>query len=242
MKALFIAWQDSRSRKWAPVGRLTREDDLYKFVYTRGAQEMPESHRFGRMLDLHKVYESEELFPMFASRILAKNRPEYKDYLHWLGLSEARYDALEELARTGGLRATDSLELFPCPEPTVWKNYEVYFFCRGLRHLHEENQKRAHQMKAGERLYLMQDLQNPHDGMALLMRTGDPITIVGYAPRYYSAEFTQLIDSTDSNQVRVTVEQVNKDAPVQYQLLCKLVSPWPSNFLPCKNKEFEALA
>lgn len=242
MKALFVAWQDSKTRKWAPIGRLTREDDLYKFVYTRGAEEMPESHRFGRMRDLHKVYESEELFPMFTSRVLAKNRPEYGDYLQWLGLSKARYDVLEELARTGGLRATDSLELFPCPEPTVWKNYEVYFFCRGLRHLREENQELALQMQAGERLYLMQDLQNPQDEKALLMRTDDPITIVGYAPRYYSAEFTQLIQSTDLNQVRVTIEQVNPEAPVQYQLLCRLVSPWPANFSPCTNKEFEALA
>ena len=242
MKTLFIAWQDAKTRKWAPVGRLTREDDLYKFVYTRGAEAMPESYRFGRMRDLYKVYESEELFPMLSSRILAKSRPEYKNYLEWLGLSEARYDVLEELARTGGLRATDSLELFPCPEPTEGKNYEVHFFCRGLRHLHKENRKRAHQMDAGERLYLMQDLQNPHDSMALLMRTDDPVTMVGYAPRYYSAEFTQLIKSTDSDQVRVTVERVNKDAPVQYQVLCKLVSPWPANFAPCTNKEFEALA
>lgn len=242
MKTLFIAWQDAKTRKWAPVGRLTREDDLYKFVYTRGAEAMPESHRFGRMRDLYKVYESEELFPMLSSRILSKSRPEYKNYLEWLGLSEARYDVLEELARTGGLRATDSLELFPCPEPTEGKNYEVYFFCRGLRHLHEENRKRARQMNAGERLYLMQDLQNPHDSMALLMRTDDPVTMVGYAPRYYSAEFTQLIKFTDPDQVRVTIERVNKDAPVQYLVLCKLVSPWPANFSPCTNKEFEALA
>ncbi|MCY4420882.1 MAG: HIRAN domain-containing protein [Gammaproteobacteria bacterium] len=203
---------------------------------------MPESYRFGRMRDLYKVYQSEELFPMLSSRVLAKNRPEYKKYLEWLGLSEARYDVLDELARTGGLRATDSLELFPCPEPTAGQRYEVYFFCRGLRHLHEENQKRARQMESGERLYLMQDLQNTHDKKALLLRTKNPVSIVGYAPRYYSAEFTQLISSTDPDQVRVTVERVNRDAPVQYQILCKLVSPWPANFLPCADKEFEALA
>lgn len=136
MKALFIAWQDKTTRRWAPVGRLSREDGVYRFVYTRGAEETPHFRPFGRMLDLHKSYKSEELFPIFANRILAKNRPEYRDYLQWLGLAEAQYDALEELSRTGGLRATDSLELFPCPEPTEGKTFEVYFFCRGLRHLH----------------------------------------------------------------------------------------------------------
>lgn len=242
MKALFVAWQDTKSRRWAPVGRLTHEDGVYRFVYTRGAEAMPDFRPFGVMKDLHSAYKSEQLFPIFANRILAKNRPEYGDYLKWLGLSEARYDELEELARTGGLRATDSLELFPCPEPTAGKNYEVYFFCRGLRHLHAENQERARQLKPGERLYLMQDLQNPHDSMALLMRTEEPITLVGYAPRYYSAEFTQLIKSTGSDQVKIMVEQVNLDAPIQYRVLCKLTSPWPTNFSSCATSEFQSLA
>ena len=92
------------------------------------------------------------------------------------------------------------------------------------------------QLGAGERLYLMQDLQNPHDSMALFMRTSDPITLVGYAPRYYSAEFTQLIKSTEPDQVKVAVEQINSDAPIQYRVLCKLVSPWPVVFLRALNR------
>lgn len=242
MKSLFIAWQDTQTRSWAPVGRLTREDGIYRFVYTRGAVEMPNFRPFGRMLNLHAAYQSEKLFPMFANRILAKNRPEYADYLRWLGLTNSKYDELEELARTGGLRATDSLELFPCPEPTSGENYEVYFFSRGLRHLHQENEARTGKLEAGERLYLMQDLQNSHDAMALLLRTGDPVTLVGYAPRYYSAEFTHLIKSSGPECVKVVVEQVNHDAPIQYRLLCRLTSPWPANFSPCMKEEFEVLA
>lgn len=72
-------------------------------------------------------------------------------------------------------------------------NYEVCFFSRGLRHLNLENQARARNLKPGERLFLMRDLQNEHDAMALLLRTGDPIFLVGYAPRYYSEEFNQVI-------------------------------------------------
>ena len=242
MKALFVAWQDEKSRHWQPVGRLTREGGIYQFVYTRGAEAMPNFRPFGRMQDLHKVYRSEELFPIFKNRILAKNRPEYNDYLEWLGLSEARYDELEELARTGGLRATDSLEIFPCPEPTEGKHYEVFFFSRGLRHLHKENRQRSRELKKGEQLYLMQDLQNSKDDMALLIRTGDPITLVGYAPRYYSAEFTSLIKENGPDEVKVTVERVNGDAPEQYRILCRLRSPWPVNFSPCETEQFGALA
>jgi hypothetical protein len=242
VKALFIAWQDSDSRRWLPVGRLTRENGLYTFAYTRGAILASDFKPFGKMDKLDVSYSSSELFPIFANRVLAKNRPEYDDYLRWLGLSDVKYDDLEELSRTGGLRATDSIELFPCPLPTESNTYEVYFFCRGLRYLHAENLVRADSLKLGERLFLMQDLQNAADPMALLMRTCDPVTLVGYAPRYYSAEFTNLIQKLQSDQVKVTVEQVNLDAPIQYRVLCKLSCPWPSGFEPFSDDEFKTLA
>ncbi len=196
---------------------------------------------FGRMTKLDTEYVSTDLFPLFANRVLPRTRPEYRDYLRWLGLTETQHDELEELARTGGLRATDTLELIPCPEPTAANRYEVFFFSRGLRHLHEENQQRAARLTAGERLYLMQDLQNTHDPMALLLRTGNPVTLVGYAPRYYSAEFTTLIGLVGQEAVTVTVERVNLDAPLQYRVLCKLSAPWPAQFLPCVSGAYEPL-
>ena len=241
MKALFIAWQDPNSRNWAPVGRLSHEDGRYHFVYTRGAKELSNFTPFGRMNDFHAEYVSDELFPLFANRILAKSRPEYDKYLTWLGLSRSGYDELDELARTGGLRATDSLELFSCPQPDKNQNYEVYFFSRGLRHLNTESQNRAANLHPNERLFLLQDLQNEHDEMALLLRTGDPVTLVGYAPRYYSGEFSQLIESVGPKNVEVVVEKVNFDAPLQYRILCKIVSPWPANFSPCQRGMFETL-
>lgn len=242
MKALFVAYQDAASRNWAPVGRLTREGEQYHFVYTRGAKELPNFVPFGRMTELDVEYISEQLFPLFANRVLPKSRPEYGDYLRWLGLSEVGHDALDELARTGGLRATDTLELIPCPEPTVSNQYEVFFFCRGLRHLSVESQHRASHLKNGESLYLLRDLQNAHDEMALLLRTAEPVTLVGYAPRYYSAEFTHLIELVGRDAVKVTVEKVNPDAPIQYRILCRLTAPWPVEFAPCKNGSYEALS
>lgn len=242
MKTLFVAWQDPLSRRWAPVARLTREEGQYHFVYTRGAEESPGFEPFGRMRDLTAEYVSDELFPLFANRILARSRPEYGDYLNWLGLSKARHDVLDELARTGGIRATDSLELFPCPEPTAANEYEVFFFSRGLRHLHAENQRRVVELAPGERLFLMQDLQNEQDALALLLRTTDPVSLAGYVPRYYSGEFTQLLKAVGPEKVRVTVDRVNHDAPAQYRLLCRIVAPWPTNFAPCRGDAFRPLA
>jgi hypothetical protein len=242
MKALFVAYQDNVSRTWLPVARLTHEGNLYRFSYTLGAKELPNFVPFGRMDELSAEYVSEKIFPLFANRLLPKSRPEYKEYLKWLGLSDVNHDALDELARTGGIRATDSLELIPCPEPTSTNQYEVFFFCRGLTYLPEVSQAKSLTLSAGERLCLMQDIQNASDEMALLLRTNDPVTLVGYVPRYYSSEFTRLLSLVDKDDVKVTVERVNSDAPVQYRVLCKLTAPWPKQFQPCQNGSYELIS
>lgn len=239
MKALFVAYQDTTSRTWTPVARLTYDGKLYHFAYTNGAKQLPSFFPFGRMNDINAEYVSEEIFPLFSNRMLPKSRPEYNDYLSWLGLGEDNHNSLEELARTGGLRATDSLELIPCPEPTITNKYEVYFFCRGLRHLPTENQERTLTLQGGEKLFLMQDIQNDSDSMALLLRTDDPITVVGYIPRYYSADFSSLINLVGANAPVVTIEKVNEDAPIQYRLLCKFSAPWPADFQPCQSGLYE---
>lgn len=242
MKALFVAYQDPESRDWTPVGRLTREAGSYNFVYTKGAAQFPTFVPFGRMHDLHSRYVSEQIFPLFSNRLLPKSRPEYSEYLNWLGLTPDSHDNLEELARTGGLRATDTLELIPCPEPTSSNQYEVFFFCRGLSHFPPEAQTRASSLALGERLFLMKDIQNQSDIFALMLRTDAPVTTVGYVPRYYSEDFSKLLSLLDGDAIKVTVERVNHSAPIQYRLLCKLTAPWPANFKPCESSEFEKIA
>jgi hypothetical protein len=245
MTTLFVAWQDPSSRSWIPVGRLTYQNGRYAFAYTRGAQDAKTSKNFrpfGRMTDLGVVYVSKELFPLFANRVLNESRPEYPDYLRWLGLPHQESNELEVLARSGGLRATDTLEVFPCPEPTGDQEYVVYFFSRGIRHLLPENQARIPTLKVGQRLFLMKDVQNSFDPSAILMRTADPVANVGYCPQYFSQEFTGLLDVVGCDNVSVTVERVNADAPMQFKLLCKLTAPWPKNFRPCSMDQFQVLA
>ncbi|MGB0723244.1 MAG: HIRAN domain-containing protein [Gammaproteobacteria bacterium] len=238
--SLFVAWQHPSTREWAPVARLTRDHEGYRFVYTKGADR--ESFvPFGRLTDLRREYVSEELFPLFANRLLARSRPEYEAYLRWLGLSRANYDVLDELARTGRLRATDQLELIPCPKPSQAQRYEVFFFARGLRHFTDSGRQRCMALNAEEPLFLARDVQNAQDPDALLLRTGDPVSVVGYTPRYYSAEFTRLMRMVSPGQVEVRVKQINVDAPIQYRLLCHLSAPWPSGFSPCTQDAYQPM-
>ena len=242
MKVLFIAWQDPATRDWIPVGRLARQGGLYMFQYTKGAKRSKNFEPFGWMRDLNSLYLSEKLFPLFANRILPKSRPEYRDYLRWLGLDATEYDELDLLARSGGVRATDTLEIFPCPAPDKNGMYVGYFFCHGLRYLAPENRARVMSMKSGDRLYLMQDLQNRFDQTALVLRTDDPVSFVGYCPRYYSTAFTQLLKKVDPKRVTVQAERVSLDAPSNLSVLCKLVAPWPKKFAPCTTGLFSGLA
>jgi hypothetical protein len=241
MKTLYVAWQDPKDRRWYPVGQLSFDRDVYRFVYTKGAKKSPHFLPFGRMLNLETAYESKELFPLFANRLLSKTRPEYKDFLHWLNIREQEGDPLALLARTGGGRETDALTLFPCPEKRRDGTYHAHFFSHGIRYLPGHVIQCVDTLSCGTRLFLMPDPQNPYDPYAIALRADDPVMIVGYCPRYLSRDFLHLLhDNPDA--MKVIVEQVNRDAPIQLRLLCSMTAPWQENFQPCSGEDYETLA
>ena len=241
MKTLFVAWQDPSERHWYPVGRLSFNEVTYRFVYTKGAQKSNNFGPFMRMEDLNIQYESKELFPIFSNRLLSRARPEYKTLLSWVNVTDDKADPITMLAITGGTRGTDSLEVFPCPVPNAEGLYDVAFFCHGLSHLGESAIQRVNGINPKDRLFLMFDVQNTFDRLAIALRTADPATIVGYCPRYLNDDFHRLVKEANES-VKVSVERVNLDAPLQMRLLCRLVSPWPRDFLPCSSELFEPLA
>jgi len=241
MKVLYLAWQDPQSRKRFPVGKLSFEGGIYRFVYTKGATLSKNFIPFGSLVDLHEVYKSPDLFPLFANRLISKKRPEYRDFLRWLDLREVEADPLVLLARTEGVRETDSLTVFPCPERNPENKYVVHFFSHGLRYLPDEARIRVNKLHSAERLYLMPDPQNSSDGCAIVLRTGDPATIVGYCPRYISRDFLEILEN-DPHAVEVRVKRVNPDAPIQLRLLCALTAEWPEHFKPCSSEDFTELA
>ena len=192
------------------------------------------------MNKLHYSYESEELFPIFKNRLLPKSRPEYSSYLNWLGFGEENVSELEELARSGGIRATDSLQLFPVPEKANGK-YEVMFFSHGIRHLPPNYIERVNHLNQGSALYLMRDIQNEFDSLALALRTDDPIEIVGYCPSFFVKDFDRLIEKNGSEKVNVSIVKINLNSPLQFRLLCKFSTPWPQDFVPFGDKIFQPL-
>ena len=243
MKALYVAWRPSDAGQgWRPVAHLEYADGLYRFHYTNGASR-PGFTPFRGMDDTTAVYESEELFPLFANRLLSRSRPEYEDFLRCGGFDTVeRPDPISILGVTEGLRQTDAVEVFPCPLPDADGCFINRFFLHGLQWLPDAARERAGRLKAGEPLKLLLDVQNSDDRHAVGVRTEHERMLVGYSPRYLAHDVWELLRNCDADFLHVTVARVNPTAPLQNRVLCQLRACWPDGFRPCSGEDFQPLA
>jgi hypothetical protein len=244
--SLFIAWRsgDPANGRWGPVGRLEHDGNCYRFVYLRGAQTLEGFSPFPGMPDLHAVYESETLFPLFANRLLAPSRPEYEAFLIWGGFDpDNPPDPIAVLSVTEGRRATDTLEVFPCPGPDAEGCFTSKFFLHGVRWMPAAAGERIARLTPGESLGLMLDISNPHDRHAVAVRTCDARGrfLIGYVPRYLAYDVRELCVACDPDFLELTVERVNRDAPHQQRVLCRMNACWPDGFRPCDREEFRPM-
>ncbi|MFQ2807267.1 HIRAN domain-containing protein [Aeromonas caviae] len=233
--SVYVAWQDPESRFWHVVGCLRELENGYLFNYTKGALASEKFTKFSGMDDFNTKYISEDLFPLFKNRLLSSRRPEYKKFISWLGLNSenaSEINPIEILARSGGLRATDQLQMYKPIEIDSEGNIEHYFFSHGLSHLTASSDARVSALKEGEKLYLCPDPQNKYDSSAVIIRADKPAEIVGFCPRFFSGTISKLLHDEPLN-LSLAVERISHDAPYQYRLLCKLsgrVSQRNANF------------
>ena len=247
MTTLFLAWRSPRTRSWYTVGRLTA-DGVYRFVYTDGAGEAEREGGFATLPEFperERIYESEELFPLFANRLLPRSRPDYPEWVEWLSLPEHRDDPVGLLARSGGQRATDSFEVFPSPERQPDGSYHVHFFAHGLRHFPASSAERAARLQPGDPLLLMHDFQNTADPNALMLRTAEQepgdIHPVGFCPRYLLSDILSLL-ADDPRSAQVEVERINlPPAPLQFRVLCSLTMRWREGFRPFSGRAYQPI-
>lgn len=239
MNALFVAWRpDKATSGWRPVGRLVHDEGLYRFCYTQGARQS-DFRPFSGMDDLEQVYESEELFPLFANRLLPKSRPEYDAYLRWSGFDpDNPPEPIVVLGVTEGIRQTDAVEVFPCPSPDADGCYINKFFLHGLRWVGASALDRINQLEPGDQLSLETENTNESDPHAVKVFTADPKTAIGYVPRYLARDVRHLLERCEVEFLELSVDRVNRDAPTQNRLLCRLNACWPEGFEPCSGSEF----
>ncbi|HEB9322059.1 HIRAN domain-containing protein [Campylobacter coli] len=224
---LKVCWRSSKAKKWFFIGELSYENNRYKFVYDENIYEAQEQgfELFTNLSDVKLNYYSYELFPVFANRLLSKSRSEYKKYQEWLDLKDDK-NPLEELSKNNGFRVVDFIALYLIPK--VQKKYVVEFFLHNVDCIFEY-QKCLNQIKQGDNLYLAKDIQNKFDKNAILVRTKDPMSILGYIPRIYNEDIASIL-AYDENAT-LSIKKINKDAPVQFQILCRFEAKWPKNFI-----------
>lgn len=247
MNTLFLAWQDPVGRRWYTVGRLDRKNGNYVFTYTKGAQRAKEKG-FVPLVSFPQVerrYESDEIFPLFANRVLSPNRPEFEEFTEWLSIPKHQADPIAILARTGGDSGTDTLEIFPCPEESGRGVFVVHFFIRGIRHQSDGAIRRVSELEPGEQLLLMADVQNPYDPHAYALRTAEKrrqdMHLLGYLPRYLASEFKRLPEEA-IREARIEIERVNvSPAPIHFRVLCRLEMRWPEGFTPFSAEDYHSL-
>lgn len=242
VNALFVAWRPSDPTKgWRPVGRLDYREQLYRFRYTKGATRAG-FRPFAGMANLHATYTSADLFPIFANRLLSKSRPEYTEFLRW-GAFEgtAQPDPLSILGVTEGLRQTDAIEVFPCPQPDASGCFVNKFFLHGMRWLPKASLDRIATLASGETLKLVLDVQNSDDPKAVGLRTEIDRTLMGYFPRYLAHDVWELLHRCDVSFMHVTVNRLNPTAPLQNRVLCEMRACWPEGFRPCSTEDYQTL-
>ncbi|MFN7922824.1 MAG: HIRAN domain-containing protein [Bryobacteraceae bacterium] len=227
------------------IGRLSSDGTWFTFGYTHGAiaAQGVGFRLLASFPNVHEMYHSKAIFPLFSNRLLRPTRPEYRDYLSWLDIDDDDPQPLEILGRSGGERATDNMEIVPLPERSPEGDYETRFFLRGLQRMASPAIDRAKSLQAGEPLLLMHDFQNPHDNRALALRTSEETTfMIGYCPRLLRDDVLTLIDKGSTGPI-ITVARVNlPPAPSQFRVLCKVQTPWPEGFVPCSGEQFQPIA
>jgi hypothetical protein len=242
-QTLFLAWQDPSNRSWFPIGRLTFDGAKYQFVYIQGVKEAQQMCNFSPLSsfpDLEKVYTSTYLFSVFSNRLMSPSRPDYANFLQWLNILNHEDNPLAILARSEGKRETDSLTVFPCPEPDAAGRYQLHFFAHALRHLPPSAIERINRLQPEEKLWLAHEFQNPHDSQALTLNTEDH-HIVGYCPRYLRSEIFELLRK-DPALVDLRVERVNlPPTPFQFRLLCRITADCKDDFRPFSGAEYQPL-
>jgi hypothetical protein len=247
LQALYVTWQDEGTKKYYPVGRLVAglgpDQPEFEFSYLQGAMKARQTG-FQALLSfpkLDQVYRSDELFPLFQNRLMSKGRVEYPEYISNLAVDPAHADPMTVLIRSGGGRATDSLEMFEVPKVLAEGNpFQTHFLAHGIRYLHTSSIDRIAALHPDDRLLLTHDFQNPADQGALALRTEDRV-IVGYMPRYLLGDAFTLLQSC--NVVECYVARVNPpSSPLQQRLLCRLEACWPPEYRPFCTDEYKPLS
>lgn len=240
MKSVFVMWQDStNTRMWHPVAKLTqKENNQYVLSYTIGANNSNFT-LFPNMEDKQEVYTSTNLFSFFRNRLIPESRPEHDSMFEWSGLSSCTKDYLELLAISGGEKKTDHFRIVNEPKNENGY-YKVKFFVSSINYLTLEEKRNLKYLAVGDQLLFSFHVSNQVDADATILSKDDGLKI-GYLPHYLCKDLKKLLHFLPSDDINITISQLNLDAPAQFKILCEISAPSPNDFAAFENEEFKLI-
>ena len=190
IERLQVLWIDDDRRARHRIGRLSRAAGVYSFAYVedvtsaaqKGFTPLPE------FPDLARVYTAPKLFVTFADRVPSKKRPDRERIVTALGLAADAGD-FDILARSGGILATDSVELAEDRDPDDDLCRPLTFRVAGARRYPQ-----TRPLTVGEALTVTHEAANEydHDACVLVRETGEK---AGYIPKAYSDLVARACDA-----------------------------------------------
>lgn len=238
-RTLYLGWEDrAGTREWFPVGRLDADvaAPRYRFRHLRGAVRARETGGFDLVPgfpELHREYQSPELFPVFQNRVMSPRRPDFEDYMRGLDLDRTA-DPVETLWVDGGRRVTDFFDVFPKLVREPDGSFVCRFFPDGM------DRQRPEALRPGERVLLSVDHNTGSNGAAIPIRTPGE-RLIGWVPSCFGADLRVALLESDG-QYEATVVRVNPPPhPWDLSVLVEMRSRW-ENHEPMSGEDFEPLA
>lgn len=179
-RSFLVTRQDPASRRYEKLGVLTSVQDGWEFRYFTDVATDPEVPRLPGMQAADAPFRSHHLFPLFAQRVLSSRRPDRSRILASLGLDENATD-FDMLARNGGRRQGDSIELIQLPVTQGDGTERLQFLAHGIRHRTPNEQRAIDEIVQGDLLQIVAEPENPVDPAALLIMT-EHDTPLGWVP------------------------------------------------------------
>lgn len=214
-RSFLVTRQDRESRGYSRLGVLSEADDGWTFRYFTEVAQDRSIPRLPGFPDAGSVAESPFLFSLFAQRVLSPRRPDRVSVLFALGLDESA-TAFEILARNGGRRQGDTIELIQLPTAHPEGGEMLEFLVHGMRHRNDEEQRAVDGLRVGDELMIVPEPGNRVDPEARLVATGDGVGL-GWVP----APLVPLLRRTE--QVRAEVAHANRsDTNPHLRLLVRL--------------------
>lgn len=241
-RVLFVAWQNPESRSLIPIGRLSvpldPDGEEFEFRYLSRAREAL-ARPFSSFPDFRTRYRSSQLFPFFENRMVPAGSADFTEIAASLGLRDGA-DPFEVLASSGGMRATDTLEMFPEPAlDRAARRASLRFLVRGVRH-RPEAQDEIDRLDVGDRLRLEPEPDNEVDPLAVLV-VPDTKVAVGWIPAYLCPALHRASHASPNRWADMvpTVRHIgDRSGPAHFRLLCDLSFPWPFPDGPFDSDEF----